>query len=321
MADEPPDAAQAPLAPGPLLHIECGALQVSVAPVAGGRIAQIVQAGLPQLIGPDEGHPATIAWGCYPMLPWAGRVRHGRFRFDGQDHQLAPNLGSHAIHGVGFALPWQVDLHTADCIALSLQLPRDARWPFGGVARQTIRVMPRCLRLTLCLQADDHAMPVVIGWHPWFRKPEGVEFAPTRMYPRDGQGLATLPLVQPAAPPWDDCFVGADGAVIHRNGQRLSLRSDCDHWVVFDEPSHATCIEPQSGPPDAFNLAPLRLEAGAVMRRWFEMTWDGTPQETSHGAMRRHDQPRASRRSAAACTSGCADQAGRSVSIGAVVKI
>jgi aldose 1-epimerase len=24
--------------------------------------------------------------------------------------------------------------------------------------------------------------------------------------------------------------------------------------VIFDEPSDATCVEPQSGPPDAFNL-------------------------------------------------------------------
>lgn len=256
-----------------MFDIACGALQVSVAPEAGGRIAQIVQAGSPQLIGPDEGHPGMIAWGCYPMVPWAGRIRNGRFRFDGQDHQLSPNLGPHAIHGVGFAMPWQVELHTADCIVLSLQLPGDARWPFGGVARQTIRVTARCLRLTLDLHAGARAMPAVIGWHPWFRKPDRIGFVPARMYPRDGDGMATLPLVSPGPPPWDDCFVGVDGALMHRRGQRLSLRSDCDHWVVFDAPAHATCIEPQSGPPDGFNLEPVRLAGGARMSRWFEMRW------------------------------------------------
>lgn len=273
MVDEAVDGAQAPLAPGALLDIECGALRISVAPSAGGRIAQIVYAGDAQLVGPDDGHPQTIAWGCYPMLPWAGRVRNGRFQFDGRDHQLTPNLGPHAIHGVGFALPWQVELHTADCIVLSLQLPRDARWPFGGIARQTIRVMPRCLRLTLGLQAEDHAMPAVIGWHPWFRKPDRIEFAPAAVYPRDAEGIATRPLAPPPPPPWDDCFTGADGAVLHRGGQRVALSSDCRHWVVFDETAHATCIEPQSGPPDAFSLEPCRLEAGQAVTRWFEMTW------------------------------------------------
>ncbi len=275
MADDGIDGALAPLAAGSCLDIECGALRVSVAPSAGGRIAQIVYADDAQLVGPDDGHPQTIAWGCYPMLPWAGRVRNGRFRFDGREHRLAPNLGPHAIHGVGFALPWQVELHTGDCIVLALQLPRDARWPFGGVARQTLRVTPRCLRMTLALDAQEHAMPAVIGWHPWFRKPDRLDFAPTAMYPRDAAGLTVLPPGPPTTPPWDDCFLGVDGAALHRGGRRLALASDCDHWVVFDERDDATCVEPQSGPPDAFNFALPRLAAGERISRWFEMRWAG----------------------------------------------
>ncbi|MDR6991968.1 MULTISPECIES: aldose epimerase [Luteimonas] len=272
MAAEP-DAALAPLAAGRLLRIACGTLSVIVAPAAGGRIAQIIHDGVPQLVGPEDGHPGTIAWGCYPMVPWAGRVRDGSFRFDGRDHTLTPNLGAHAIHGVGFALPWTVELHTADCIVLALRLPCDARWPFGGAVRQTIRLTPRRLRLTLRLDAGQDAMPAVIGWHPWFRKPDRVAFAPAQVYPRDAEGLATLPLGPIPTPPWDDCFVGATGAVLHREGHRLQLSSDCSHWVVYDAPAHATCIEPQSGPPDGFNLEPFRLEAGARLSRWFEMAW------------------------------------------------
>ena len=267
------DGALAPLAPGPLLRIGCAALAVSVAPSAGGRIAQITYDGVPQLVGPGDGSPATIAWGCYPMVPWAGRLRAGRFRFDGADHALASNLGTHAIHGVGFSSPWRVELHTADCIVLSLQLPRDARWPFGGSVRQTIRATPRRLRLTMRVDAQAQAMPAVIGWHPWFRKPDRIDFAPAHVYPRDADGIATLPVSRPPSPPWDDCFTGADGAVLHRSGLRVALDSDCSHWVVFDETVHATCVEPQSGPPDAFNLEPFVLAPGEHLTRWFEMAW------------------------------------------------
>ena len=275
MADEAPDAAHAPLASGRVLRIGCAALVAGVAPSAGGRIAQITYEGVPQLVGPDDGHPGAIAWGCYPMVPWAGRVRNGRFSFHGQPHTLTPNLGAHAIHGVGFAMPWQVELHTADCIVLSLQLPRSARWPFGGIARQTIRATPRRLRLTLGVHAQDQAMPAEIGWHPWFRKPDRIDFWPAQVYPRDADGIATLPMSAPPPPPWDDCFTGADGAVLHRGAQRVTLTSDCDHWVVFDEQAHATCVEPQTGPPDAFNLAPRILHPGEGINRWFEMLWSG----------------------------------------------
>ncbi|MGH8025920.1 MAG: aldose epimerase, partial [Pseudoxanthomonas sp.] len=160
-----------------------------------------------------------------------------------------------------------------DRAELSLRLPRDERWPFGGTARQTLQVEPRRLRLTLRLEADETAMPGVIGWHPWFRKPDRIEFAPSRMYPRDSQGIATLPLVEPKPGPWDDCFINRSEVVIHRAGQRLHLASDCTHWVVFDERAHATCIEPQSGPPDAFNLSAAGLPPEHAMESSFELEW------------------------------------------------
>ena len=53
----------------------------------------------------------------------------------------------------------------------------------------------------------------------------------------------------------------------------MRLTSDCRHWVVYDEPAHATCVEPQSGPPDAFNLEPLVLAPGETLQRWFLMEW------------------------------------------------
>ena len=70
--------------------------------------------------GPETS--AMIAWGSYPMVPWAGRVRDGRFDFQGNSYELPLNLGEHAIHGVGFGLPWRVDSHEENLIGLSLVL-------------------------------------------------------------------------------------------------------------------------------------------------------------------------------------------------------
>lgn len=267
------DNALAPMPAGTLHWLRAGRLDVALAPDAGGRIAQIRYDGIDWLIGPDDGWPATIAWGCYPMVPWAGRVRAGRFDLDGRAHALPVNFGGHAIHGVGFSRPWRIDTLGADSATLSLALPRDAYWPFGGIATQSVRVERDRLHLELAVQADEEAMPAVLGWHPWFRKPDRLIFAPTAMYPRDGQGIATLPRVTPIPGPWDDCFV-ADGRIaLERNGQRLNLRADTDHWVVFDAASHATCVEPQTGPPDAFSLAPRVLQPRQQRRLSFELAW------------------------------------------------
>jgi aldose 1-epimerase len=41
------------------------------------------------------------------------------------------------------------------------------------------------------------------------------------------------------------------------------MTSTCDHVVLYDEPRHAICVEPQTGPPDALN----RLEWASLVRR------------------------------------------------------
>ena len=264
--------ATAPLAPGPLLTISSGPLSIDIAPLAGGRIAQVRRDGVELLVGHDEA-PAAIAWGSFPMAPWAGRIRRGGFDFRGRGYQLPANLGDHAIHGVAFAMPWRVDAYSHGHVELSLALPDDERWPFGGSCRQRIEIDADRLRMTLSVTAGDHAMPVVIGWHPWLRKPDRVEFSPEFAYPRDAEGIATLPLAPAPPAPWDDCFVHRGPVLVHRAGQRLRLTSDCTRWVVYDEAAHATCIEPQSGPPDAFNLEPTELAARETIEAWFLWEW------------------------------------------------
>ncbi|MDG2524267.1 aldose epimerase [Stenotrophomonas sp. HITSZ_GD] len=264
------EPAMTPLPPGETFVLRAGALEVTVAPEAGGRLAQVRHAGRDWLIGPDAGYPGAISWGAYPMVPWAGRIRNGRFPFAGDTWQLPPSLGAHAIHGVGFVRRWSVVAHGAQRVVLALELGEGADWPFGGRVEQRIEVMPDRLRLDMQLVAGERAMPLpVLGWHPWFVKAERFDFAPRAYYPRDAEGIATLPLAPPPGPK-DDCYLCDAPVALTREGHRLVLRSNGDHWVYYDETPHATCFEPQSGPPDAFNLRDAVLAPGASVSAWFE---------------------------------------------------
>ena len=269
----------APIAVGPIVRLAAGDVEVDLAPQAGGRIAQIRVDGIEQLVGPEGGLEA-IQWGCYPMLPWAGRIREGRFEFQGKQWQLPINMRPHALHGFGYALPWQLDTTTEDSAELSLALPQDADWPFGGIARQRVSLSGRQLHLHLSVQAGEQSMPATIGWHPWFRKPDKLIFDAPQYYPRDAHGMATLPLAPPPLHPWDDCFLGPEDVVLVRGAQQLRLSSDQPHWVVYDAPSHATCVEPQTGPPDAFNLAPHILAPQQALSMAFVFDWNPHPQPT-----------------------------------------
>ncbi|TDK28699.1 aldose epimerase [Luteimonas aestuarii] len=262
------------LPPGPLTSLTRGVLSVDLSPQAGGRIAQIRHRGIEQLFGPDDGDHAAIAWGCFPMVPWAGRIRHGRFAFDGRGHALPVNFGAHAIHGTGFTQPWTLERPGDATAMLTLELPTDMRWPFGGRATHCITLQDEdTLHLVLEVTAGDRPMPASLGWHPWFRKPDRIDFQPDAIFPRDAEGIATLPPAAPPPGPWDDCFVNRRPVRVHRGDTTLTMTSDCICWVVYDQAAHATCVEPQTAMPDAFNADPVVLPPGQSLRAWTTWRW------------------------------------------------
>jgi aldose 1-epimerase len=42
---------------------------------------------------------------------------------------------------------------------------------------------------------------------------------------------------------------------------------------VFDEPEHAICVEPQTGPPDAFTLDPVVVRPGEPLVATATWSW------------------------------------------------
>jgi aldose 1-epimerase len=260
----------------------------------GGRLAQITVSDLPLLTDvPDSLNPDvdTFGWGSYPMAPWAGRLRGGRFRWFNADHRLRLNhddsgVGAadhqHAMHGTVLDAAWIIDEQTESTVTISCPLDQpDSGWTLGGVAHQRIEVFDRQLRCDLSVTVSahsDHALPfpAEIGWHPWWRKPDSLSFHPDAMYERDTVGLPTGQLVAPSAPPWDDCFVNTAPVTLHYDRPlvpNVTLSSDCDHWVVYDHPRRATCVEPQSGPPNAFNMRSQIVTATRPLRRTMTVGW------------------------------------------------
>lgn len=241
----------------------------------GGRIASLEVAGHELLVPAGDRQP--LRWGCYPMVPWAGRVRHGRFEHRGAIHLLPRNLPPHSAHGVGFTAPWTLIDETE--IELELGPP----WPFAGRVTQRFDLDGTGLTVTMTVTAAE-SMPLVMGWHPWFRRrldgPGGpveaeLAFGPAMMYELDDEAIPTGELVSPPPGPWDNCFVS-----LHRQPTiswpgvvDLELTSSCDHWVVFTEPEHALCVEPQTDAPDAFNRSPEVVEAGGQRRAWVRFGW------------------------------------------------
>ncbi|MFM2073570.1 MAG: hypothetical protein RLZZ623_3834 [Actinomycetota bacterium] len=267
-----------------MIELNAGEAVAVVCPGDGGRIGALSVRGLPLLVTGDSSRDPMV-WGCYPMVPFAGRVRDGRFMHEGRHVQLPLNLAPNAIHGTGFLSRWEVLDHGLDHVELSC----DLSWPLGGTAHQHIQLTPDAIVCVLTVVAGHDSMPVSIGYHPWFVKPVDDRLLFGSMFELDGGGLPTGRLVEPMPRPWDDCFIDARKPLMltlasparpgfTRHTLEVTIDSDCDHWVVFDRLDHSTCVEPQSAPPDAMNLGTAHvLSPGEMLQRTMTIAWHSSP--------------------------------------------
>jgi aldose 1-epimerase len=238
-----------------VIHLSADGAIAAVDPEAGGRLASLVAGGRERLI--TEGDEPTL-WGCFPMAPWAGRVRNGRFRWAGVEHQLPLRLPPHTAHGTVLDRPWDVVAEDGRGVRLEIDLGPD--WPWPGRAVHELRLAPQRLDLRLEVHADRDPFPASCGWHPWFRRPVGLDLDAASLWRRDGTGIPTGELVPAPASTegLDDCVTGLRHPPRLRwpDGLELAVESSSEHVVVFTQPAHALCVEPQTGPPDALTLAP-----------------------------------------------------------------
>lgn len=216
----------------------------------------------------------SLDWGCYPMVPYAGRVREAMLTFRGKSYSLPANDPSglgHAIHGTLFDTQWSVESLTPTRIIMSHEL--GAPWPWRGAVVHEVELHHASLTCALTVEAHDD-MPVMVGWHPWFVRPLEATLPFASMVQRGDDYLPTGTRVDPVVEHADDCFCEPTGPLALRYDKvTLTLHSDCSHWVVYNQPTHAICVEPQSGPPNEVNDAPHIVRAGESMRREFTISW------------------------------------------------
>jgi len=242
------------------------------------------------------------------LFPWNDRIPEGRFVFEGQTHQLAPNKrdGS-AIHGLIRDLPMELLEVGADDrsawarLGITVDPAVDSGYPFTVRLEVRYRLSRQCLRLEFHVRnLGDQAAPVALGWHPYFVVGSGLAGSTLELsgerFVEVGSDLMPTGVVPPVSgTPYDfrapaplppagldelDIAIDAgDGvAVLEREGLRLSVRQDPARFAWFQlytpPDGKSIAIEPVTGATDAFNrpeLGRIDLAPGAAFGTWCEV--------------------------------------------------
>ncbi len=134
----------------------------------------------------DRGQETDLVWGYSGssnkrggqgdvLIPFPGRVRDGRYTFEGQSLQLECNdkEGPNAIHGFVRSLPWRTrDIHTH---TVTFEIDLDAEsyakrgYPFSLMVSVTYNLGTSGLTCSFIVQnIGPQPAPVGVGFHPYF---------------------------------------------------------------------------------------------------------------------------------------------------------
>ena len=257
-----------------MIELSSGDVFAHIDPADGGRIVSLVIGGVERILpkaGARTSAPA-LYWGCYPMVPWPGRIAGGRIPTATGEVRLEANLSPSAIHGLGFDKRWEVIEQSETAATLACDL-RGLGWPFGGRTWQTLTLKPTSLDLGLGVGGYTRAGPAGLGWHPWFTRPRTadvelrLEASEVLVLDADlvptGEVRAVGPSEDLRAGPaleqrrLDHVYIRTKGpATLRWPDLDLDIEYDVDlNTVVVHTPREGICVEPQTMWPNAPLLA------------------------------------------------------------------
>jgi aldose 1-epimerase len=267
-----------------VLTLSCGPAACTIVPRAGGALAGFwwerngkrfdwLRSAPPRAIADSDAEQMA----CFPLVPYANRIRDGRFLFCGREVVEPPPVpeARHALHGHGWRRDWLIRERGEDRLVLEYRHAA-AAWPWDYRARQTFTLTPEALVVGLEVKnLSDDLMPAGLGFHPSFpRRPAAVvRAAASGVWLADAE---CLPTEKTAVPPaWDlaegrpladlaldHVFTGWNGrAVIAWPEEGASLALEACHpllsfLAVETRPeAESFCLKPVSHCADAINLA------------------------------------------------------------------
>ena len=289
------------------LELTAGDLRLVLDPDTGGAIAAFTCRGI-ELLRPVAdarlGAQLGRAVAGYPLMPFANRVRGGRFGFGGRSWQLDRNFGDdpNTIHGNAWMHPWTVTHADARSAHIRLVFVPDGdlarQWPFAYEAEQRFELAEDGLRISLRLRnTDTRDFPAGIGLHPYVARTEQttLRFEADSVWTTGADGL---PAEREAvhgrwefdtartlgAEQIDSCYAGWGGtAVVTRPEDGLSVAVSAavplDHLQLYTPAGRDFIgLEPVSNMPDAINRMDdvadqgmVVLKPGDVLGGWVEV--------------------------------------------------
>lgn len=252
--------------------LRAGPWEAGLLPSLGGAIAYLTCDGRDVLRRAPEGVDDPLATGCFPLVPYANRIAHGRFSFAGEAHRLPLNFGDHphSLHGIGWQSPWTTSMTGEAEAVMALRHAGGGGWPWPFRAEQRLALDDEGLTVSLLLMNEgDRTMPAGLGFHPYFPRDASTRLTMStrRMWEGDETMIPTRSVAADALGDWsagagfpdrliDNSFDGWTGhaTIDGADGVTRIVAIGARTVHLYVPPGETfLCVEPVSHLPDALN--------------------------------------------------------------------
>lgn len=240
-------------------------LELTVLKDDAARIQSLKFHGV-ELLRQHNPQSKAFQYGCFPMIPWVGRMKGGDITFKGQTHHLYQNKGQNAMHGMAHFEDWELISYQPNAIKLAYNVGEP--WPWPCKVEQRLELRDHKLFMELKISTTQGEFPVDAGWHPWFLKDPDhtgseqlqVQFKADDMEEIGPDEIPTGKKLPVNNGPWDDCFnfynSQAQAKLIYPGKREITITSNCPALIVFNKLADATCVNTMSGVPNGVNTNP-----------------------------------------------------------------
>ncbi len=221
--------------------------------------------------------------GMAMMLPFANRIRNGRYTWNGNKYELPKNSGNHSIHGLTRDVEWNVAHRGESTVSLSYSLNTES-YPVPLFLKVGYELDEACFRVSIDAKNEgSEVAPFMAGMHPYFNF-EGewalesqrslLKLNYENQYFPDGSFDPIMPggIGSLTGKTYDTTFIAGNPVTFVSKGSRVRIDSeDMPYLVVYNgeySEGRSVAIEPMTGAPDSFNnrIGIISLDPGASYR-------------------------------------------------------
>lgn len=269
-----------------MINLAFDDLALQLNPELGGSVESFLQGNTPILRSALPGSTSPLNQAAYPLIPFSGRIDHGKFTFEGHNVTLPSNMPPepHAIHGQGWQAAWHVESRNDHAATLAFNYSA-SDWPWRYRAEQTFELSAGALNLTMRLQnLASTPMPAGMGWHPFFPKTDAQLTANVELiWPSDSDAISQPPIHSPEVEKLnngvlvrdlalDNAFTATSAGVqMHwaTESRTVSLQAtkNLGHLIIYTPTEESFfCVEPVSHAPNSLNSAlPAKVTGTKVL--------------------------------------------------------